>query len=404
MAEYSRAEAARRAGVDPTDVDRLIELGIIVPDSDDQLTRGDVRRTQLVQSLQSVGITAEGLAAGIQNGHLSLDFMDAPPYERFAALSDESFQELSNRTGLPLNLLMLMREATGGAMPNPDDQVREDELAVLPLIEIELAMGFRPVSIERQLRVLGDGMRRVAETQSDAWRSDLTEPMLAKGASMMELGDDSMSDETLRHDAAMDEAVLAIWHAHSVRSWSANIIAGFEMALTGAGLLSNLRRPPAICFLDITGYTRLTHERGDEAAAELAQSLGRLVQRSSSERGGRPVKWLGDGVMVYFRDAGSGVLAALEMVEDVTSAGLPPAHVGLHAGPVLFQEGDYFGQTVNLASRIAEYARPGEVLVTQEVVDASSDADASFTEIGPVELKGMSGVVHLHVAHRPSSG
>jgi adenylate cyclase len=114
------------------------------------------------------------------------------------------------------------------------------------------------------------------------------------------------------------------------------------------------------------------------------------------------VKWLGDGVMVYFRDPGPGVEAALEMVEGVLSAGLPPAHVGLHAGPVLSQQGDYFGQTVNLASRIAEYARPGEVLVSQDVVDASAGVEASFTEIGPVELKGVPGVVRLHAAHRPN--
>ena len=399
-AEYSRAEAARRAGVDPTYLDRLIELRIIVPDGDGRLTKGDVRRAQMVRNLETVGITTEGLAAGIRDGHLSLEFLDAPPYERFAALSDETFQGLSDRTGLPLNLLMLMREAAGGAMPTPDDQVRDDELAVVPLIELELAMGFRPVSIERQLRVLGDGLRRVAETQSDAWRSDLTEPLIAKGVSMIALGDESISDNTLLHDKAMDEAVLAIWHAHSMRTWSANIIAGFEMALTNAGLMSTLPRPPAICFLDITGYTRLTHERGDEAAADLAETLGRLVNRTAMHRGGRPIKWLGDGVMVYFRDPGPGVLAALEMCEGVASAGLPPAHVGLHAGPVLFQEGDYFGQTVNLAARIAEYARPGEVLVTQEVVDASPDVEAVFTDIGPVELKGISSVVRLHAAHR----
>jgi class 3 adenylate cyclase len=172
--------------------------------------------------------------------------------------------------------------------------------------------------------------------------------------------------------------------------------------LTDAGMLTIVPRPPAICFLDITGYTRLTHERGDEAAADLAAGLGRLVNRTALERGGRPVKWLGDGVMIYFRDPGPAVMAALDMVEGVTSAGLPPAHVGLHAGPVLFQEGDYFGQTVNLASRIAEYARPGEVLVTQEIVDASADPGATFTEIGPVELKGISGVIRLHAAHRPA--
>ena len=70
------------------------------------------------------------------------------------------------------------------------------------------------------------------------------------------------------------------------------------------------------------------------------------------------MKWLGDGVMFSFRDPGPGVVAALDMVEGVVAAGLPPAHVGLHSGPVVFQEGDYYGQTVNLASRIAEYARP----------------------------------------------
>ena len=126
-----------------------------------------------------------------------------------------------------------------------------------------------------------------------------------------------------------------------------------------------------MCFLDITGYTQLTEERGDEAAADLAARLAALVRRASQGHGGTPVKWLGDGVMFYFRKPGAAVLAALEMVEVVGRDGLPPAHVGIDAGPVVFQEGDYFGRTVNIASRIADYARPGEVLVSQDVVDAA---------------------------------
>jgi adenylate cyclase len=93
------------------------------------------------------------------------------------------------------------------------------------------------------------------------------------------------------------------------------------------------------------------------------------------------------------------VVAALEMVSGLASAGLPPAHVGLHAGPVLFQEGDYFGQTVNVTARIADYARPGEVLVSQAVADASAEVGVAFEDIGPVELKGVSGSVHLLRAH-----
>jgi adenylate cyclase len=112
------------------------------------------------------------------------------------------------------------------------------------------------------------------------------------------------------------------------------------------------------------------------------------------------VKWLGDGVMFYFREPKDAVLASLEMVEAVGRQGLPPAHVGIHAGPVVFQEGDYFGRTVNLAARIGDCARPGEVLVSQEVVDAADGGPVAFTEVGPVELKGVPGTLRLHIAHR----
>jgi len=89
------------------------------------------------------------------------------------------------------------------------------------------------------------------------------------------------------------------------------------------------------------------------------------------------------------------VRAALEMVAGLAATGLPPAHVGLHAGPVLFQAGDYFGQTVNLTARIADYARPGEVLVSRAAADASQGLGIEFTDIGDVELKGVAGTTYL---------
>ena len=129
-----------------------------------------------------------------------------------------------------------------------------------------------------------------------------------------------------------------------------------------------------------------------------------MVRRSSLEHGGESVKWLGDGVMFYFPVPSDGVLAAFDMVEGAVVQDLPPARVGIHAGPVVFQEGDYFGRTVNVAARIADYARPGEVLVSQEVVDAASGAQLRFDEVGPVDLKGVAGAVSLHTAHRADGG
>jgi adenylate cyclase len=193
----------------------------------------------------------------------------------------------------------------------------------------------------------------------------------------------------------MEQAVLAMYRINQARAWTANIIDGFEALMARAGIRSRLERLPAICFLDITGYTKLTQERGDDEAANLATTVARLVQRCSVQRGGKTIKWLGDGVMFYFDDPVQGVRAALEMVAVLAGAGLPPAHVGLHAGPVLFQEGDYFGQTVNLAARIADFAQSGEVLVSQVVADAGRSDGLVFDDVGAVELKGVSGPVHL---------
>ena len=397
MSDYSRAETAARAGIGLDELTSLVDLGILHPGPDDRFTSGDVRKAAMALSLQTAGISLEGLAAAIQRGAVSLDFMDTSVYDRFSPLGDVTFRQLSDRTGVPLNLLLIIREAGGSAPPEPDDRMREHELTVANFIEAQVQGGFRPIAIERLLRAEGDSLRRIADTEASWWRSEVTDPAMARGENPETV---SASEFSVRLSKLADASMMALYHAHQTHAWTGNIIGGFEAMLAAAGLHARMDRPPAMCFLDITGYTRLTQERGDEAAAELAATLSRLVQRSSVQHGGRPVKWLGDGVMFYFPDPGPGVVAALDMVEGVAGADLPPAHVGLHAGPIIFQEGDYYGQTVNVASRIAEYARPGEVLVTREVVEESEGSGCRFTEIGPVELKGVSGAVELHAAHR----
>jgi adenylate cyclase len=397
--QYELAEAADRAGISPDELSGLVDRGILEPDVEGRFTEGDVRRVGVVQNLVAAGIPIDLLADTLRSGSFSLAFMDDPAYSLFTSFTSETFQEVSARTGVPLNLLIAVRESAGGVTPAPGDRVRDGELPVVTLLEFQLAHGFRPITLERNLRVYGDSLRRIAETGGDAWRSEVLDPLFSAGLSGAEIGE--ASGEVSAGMTDLDEqALLAIYRAHQTRVWTANIIGGAESVLAAAGLHNRLEHPPAMCFLDITGYTRLTQERGDAAAADLANHLARLVERTSMRHAGRPVKWLGDGVMLFFPKPGPAVVAALEMVVGVAEAGLPPAHVGLHAGPVIFQEGDYYGQTVNVASRIAEYARPGEVLVSQEVVEAASQSDVAFREIGPVELKGVGGAMRLHAAFR----
>jgi adenylate cyclase len=399
MAEHSREEVAGRAGVDAGYVDRLVELGIVRPDTDGRFSRGDVRRARWVHSLEIAGVPLEGMAAAVRDGTLSFAYLDASAFDQFAEVSGTTFRELSERTGIPMDLLKVVREAVGFAEPRPEDRVREDELSVVRAIELQLSKGFRPVAIERWLRVCADSMRRITETETDWWRSEVEMPMLEGGMSTSQMLE-AQADFGSEIAPFMEQVLLAVYHGQQEHAWTKSSLEDVEGLLERVGLLRRLHRPPAMCFLDITGFTRLTEERGDEAAAELAERLSTLVRRSSREHGGQPVKWLGDGVMFYFPDPGPGVLAALDMVQGVATESLPPAHVGIHAGPVVFQEGDYFGRTVNIAARIGEYARPGEVLVSQEVVNAADGAPVTFAEIGPVELKGVTGALRLYTARR----
>jgi class 3 adenylate cyclase len=398
VGQHSRKEVARRAGVDPGYVDRLVELGILTPGSGDTFSPGDVRRARWVQSFEQAGVPLEGIAAAVKDGTLSFSYLDATAFDRFPGMSSTTFRELSERTGVPLDLLQVVREALGFAEPLPEDHVREDELAVMPAIELQLSSGIRPEVIQRLLRAYGDNLRRIVETETDWYRTEVQQPLLEGGMTETEMLA-AQADIGSRMSPLMEQALVSIYHGLQEHAWSKSAVEDVEAAMERAGLYRRVRRPPAVCFLDITGYTRLTEERGDEAAAELAARLATLVRGSSRERGGQPVKWLGDGVMFYFPNPGEGVLASLDMVEGVAAHALPPARVGIHAGPVVFQEGDYYGRTVNIAARIAEYARPGEVLVTQEVVNAA-EGPVTFTEIGPVELKGVSGTLRLHSAHR----
>ena len=85
-------------------------------------------------------------------------------------------------------------------------------------------------------------------------------------------------------------------------------------------------------------------------------------------------------------------------VADVEAAGLPPAHAGIAAGLVVVRDGDVYGQTVNLAARLAGQAGPGQVVVDEGAVIALPGGTATFAPLGRVTLKGIPGEVGLWLA------
>jgi adenylate cyclase len=399
VTDFSHGEAAARAGIDQETLDEVLRLGIVQPGDDDRFSEGMVRKLGLVGTLLTGGIPAAAIAGELESGRFSLDFLDNPSFGTFTNLSALTFEDLARERHLPIDVLLAVREAIGAAIATPADRVWEVELEIVPSIEAQLASGYPPDAVERLVRILGDSLRRYVLAGAEAFRSHVIGAVADASGEAIGAAAAAASE---RMSGPIEAALVAMYRAQLRHAYASNMVDGITAQLAADGIVASNDRPPAMCFLDITGFTRLTSERGDKAAADLADLLGRLVMRVSVEHGGRPVKWLGDGVMLHFRDPGAAVEAALIMADEVPRVGLPPAHVGLHAGPVVFQDGDYYGSTVNLASRIAEYARPGEVLVSRAVVDASADHQGDFVALGQIELKGAPGPLELYVARQRS--
>jgi adenylate cyclase len=142
-----------------------------------------------------------------------------------------------------------------------------------------------------------------------------------------------------------------------------------------------------VVFTDLEGFTRFTSRQGDDAAIALLADHHRKVGPIVRSRGGRIVKRLGDGLMLSFPAPEAAVLAALELV---TAAPAPlRMRGGVHCGDVVLTRDDLLGHVVNVAARVAESAKGGQVFVTSPVRDA---------------LRGFPGVTFTRTRRRSFKG
>jgi adenylate cyclase len=311
-----------------------------------------------------------------------------------------AMKQTAATAGLPEDLAARLFDAWELPRPQPDQALRadDDELLRLAVPALE-GFGGDETALLGAARQLGDRLRGLAESQVRLFHTHVEDRLAAEGHP-----DHSWSDDLNQVAASMmvslERTLVLLYRRHFEHNVLDVTVLRAEAALERAGLAQRRPvHPPAIAFLDLTGYTKLTEERGDRAAAELAARLVEIVHEFAHRRGGRPVKLLGDGVMFHFPDPAQGVRCGLELVDRLPRVGLPQARVGLHSGPVVFQSGDYFGRTVNVAARIGDYARPGEVLVSDQVVaDADRVEGVRFEPVGPVSLKGLSAPITLYNA------
>lgn len=385
--------AERLADETATTVERIeamVQAGILRPATPNRFEAGDVQRVLVANAMDEAGLTIDLLARGIELGIVS--FEQTPVlYPDLGPRSPRTVAELATELGVPVETLL--RVITAFGLPRPDakthlhlpdeEQLRDFFRAWQPLGGEELLL--------RAARSYGDALRRATEGWMNLFEEVVVTPVADRAVSWSE-----MRERALVPGLPILEVGRSMlgWlrDQHGTQALNRLNFESVERMLGLLGVEAAPRLPAAIVFADLTGFTRLTEERGDRVAADAATRLASIADEIAARHDGRLVKLLGDGVMLHFGRPEHALPAALELRDAMAPAGLPAAHIGVHAGAVIRRESDFFGRTVNIAARLAGRAGPHEILVTPELLAAVGQLPAGTPApepMVPVELKGI---------------
>lgn len=395
----TRAELARAAGVDEAFVLGLVERGILTSVSRDHRS-SDIYRVRFAALAVRSGISLDDLARSLESGVVRMGDVDVL-FPEPVATAKKTHAELALELAVETDLIHRVRLAAGLTTRAPEEPVHPDEEQILRLI-VELSRGFGdPETSIRIARNYGERVQRIVVSAVGTYEEYVYGPLLesrptidAETRSRVSVEGRSLIDRaesllTATHRRHMQAAILAMW----VRATES------QMARHGV-VAASPTRPPAIAFVDLSGFTRVTEEQGDDMGMWLASQLVAEAEAAAAAHGADIVKLLGDGVMLHAADPGDLIDTAVALVEALPRAGLPPAHAGVHAGPLIERDGDYFGGTVNVAARIASEAAPGEILAS-EVAAARASSHLRLTRLPATTLRGVAEPMVLVRVERP---
>jgi adenylate cyclase len=389
-------EVAERSGAPVERIRELAQLGLLGSGAG-TFRRRDVLLARVIVDLTATGIEAQDLATAVDAGELSFAHLESAG--RRHPRAETTFGRLVDELGTDFETLEAIFIAFGLPQPRRDERIRQEDLQALKTLPVLLGAGVSEGQVLQMARVWGDSARRVAQYQAHFIHAVVEEPFRQRG-----LRDNEALEAAFRevgvHSGRSGEDLLGwLYRRHSETFTVEHQFSHVETALERAGV----RPPPtpdpeAAAFADLTGFTALTEEAGDAAATDVALALSQLVKEVALQHRGEVVKMLGDGVHFHFRDPHDAVRASLEIVRQVRPRGLPPAHVGVNAGPMIYEEGDYFGRTVNVAARIAAQAGADQVFVGEDLASAVQPSGFALREVGPFELKGVKRQITIYEA------
>jgi adenylate cyclase len=333
-------------------------------------------RGELLDHLHDEGCGVDELRQAVEEDRLVL-----LPVERLlAGEAKYSQRDLAEESGFELEQLSAFRQSLGLPVPDPDARVFTDEDLETAKDAASLAEAGFPLEETLDVtRVLGTGMSRYAE----ALRVLFAQTLIKPGDSEVELA--RRLAETAGELMPLSSRMLDHAFLLHMRQLLRNDY--ISLAERTSGKVSDTDET-TVAFADLVGFTELGETVGVEELSGLAGRLARMAN-SVVESPVRVVKQIGDAVMLISPDVPAAIETCLTLVERAEDEDdFPPLRAGIAFGPAVNRWGDWFGSTVNVASRLTGRARPGAVLVTEEVHKAAEDG-FDWSTAGEKKLKGL---------------
>jgi adenylate cyclase len=321
--------------------------------------------------------------------------------------------EVADMTGMDLALARRFWRALGFADVEAEERMFTDlDIEALVILRSMMDLGVTDVDTSLQFaRVIGSSMARIAEAEVSPTVRGMG---LGSGSGdTVEAADRfaQLADHSL---PAMARLLEFVWRRHvqaAVRR------AMLLRSRSDSGALPVL----AVGFADMVGFTSLSQQLSEEELAAVVARFEEIAHDTVTAGGGRVVKMIGDEAMFVTESPLDAARIGLALAEAYADDDLlSDVRVALAVGPVLVQDGDFYGPVVNLASRVVNMAAPGAVIVTDEfhtaveaalagagpVSDAGEGGGAAgeyeFLELRPRRVKDL-GRIQLWVLHRPGA-
>ncbi len=389
-ATLTAEQVARRAGVSVSTLRRWIGQGLIpaAPQGRGGWPPVAVSQARIVARLRERRHPIEEIRLAVEDGRVAYGYVDELlPEQREVYTLDQ----VARRTGLRPALIERIYGAMGFSA-SAAEHFDDADLRMLEHVATVLGAGFPLAAFLQLARVYGQSLAQIADAEVRLFHLYVHEPLLRDGLPGLEVAEQmgDLAGQILPLASPVMDHVHHRFLQHFVEQ---DIVGHMEREIGEAGAeLGRLR--VAIAFADLAGYTQLTEQEGDEEAASTVERFVKNVTETLPDEA-RIIKTIGDEVMLVCSDPAA--LTDWAVGFQLLVSGRPLPRIGIHAGEVLYRDGDYYGREVNLAARVAARAAAGEVLVTRAIVDAA-EVHQEFELIGEVKLKGFDEPTELFLA------